>query len=58
MVKFATKRSGSQFVSGRGEWKRMIVNKLIYVAEALVWRGEGGRKLEILKEDFGSWFNI
>ena len=37
MVKYAAARSGSKYVVGREGWKSMVVNKLMYGCETLVW---------------------
>ena len=37
MVKYDAARSGSKYVVGRGGWKGMVVNKLMYGCGALAW---------------------
>ena len=37
MVKFAETRSCSKIVVGRGRWKSMVVNKLMYGCGAPAW---------------------
>ena len=36
MVKYTAERSGSYYVIGRGEWKTIIISKLMYGCGALI----------------------